>query len=151
MIGHVWTVLCSHAVIDQDSNSVSLLDVVEQLEIGEEPTPEGGVLFSLDLMTLWARTDLDVPAWGHGRVTFLSPSGELVRGPFSFDIDLSQHRRNRTKGRFQALPITGSGRHVFRVELQNENETEWHQVANIPLEVYFTPPKTTEPAAGKPE
>ena len=61
MIDHVWTVLCSHAVIDRDSNSVSLLDVIEQLNIGDEPSPEGRIISSLDLMTLWAREDIDRP------------------------------------------------------------------------------------------
>jgi hypothetical protein len=143
MIHHVWTVLCSHAVIDQGSNKVSLLDVVEQLNIRDKPSPDGGILTSLDLMTLWARADLDRPAQGRGRVTFLSPSGEVNGGPFEYNIDLSQHGRNRSQGRFQALHISGSGRHIFRVELQNEGETEWRQVADIPLEIDFTPPDET--------
>ena len=142
MIDHVWTVLCSHAVIDKESNNVSLLDVVEQLNIRDEPSPEG-ILFSLDLMTLWARADLDRPAQGQGRVTFLSPSDEVNDGPFEYDIDLSQHRRNRSRGRFRALHVSGSGRHVFRVELRNEGETEWNKVVDIPLEINFTPPDDT--------
>jgi len=143
MIDHVWTVLCSHAVIDKGSNNVSLLDVVEQLNIRDEPSPEGGILFSLDLMTLWARACLDRSAQGRGRVTFLSPSGEVKEGPFEYDIDLSEHKRNRSTGRFRSLHISGSGRHVFRVELRNEGETEWRQVADIPLEINFTPPDET--------
>lgn len=143
MICHVWTVLCSHAVIDKESNNVSLLDVVEQLNIRDEPSPEGGILFSLDLMTLWARACLDRPAQGRGRVTFLSPSGEVKEGPFAYDIDLSEHKRNRSTGRFRSLHMSESGCHTFRVELQNEGETEWHQVADIPLEIDFTPPDET--------
>ena len=143
MIDHVWTVLCSHAVIDRDSNDVSLLDVVEQVNIRDKPSPDGGMLTPLDLMTLWARADLDRPAQGQGRVTFLSPSDEVNDGPFEYDIDLSQHGRNRSRGRFRALHIGGSGRHVFRVELRNEGETEWRKVADIPLEISFTPPDET--------
>ena len=37
------------------------------------------------------------------------------------------------------------GRYVFRVELQDEDETEWHDVAAIPLEVEFSPPEDAEP------
>lgn len=144
MIEHVWTVLCLHAVIDRDSNSVSLLDVVEELNIGHTPARESNLVFSLDLMTLWVRADRDVPVQGRGRVTFLSPSGEITDGPFEFDIDLSQHRRNRSKGRFRALHINEPGQHRFLVELQGEDETEWNQVATVPIEVNFVPQEETE-------
>jgi hypothetical protein len=140
MIDHIWTVVCSHAVIDRDSNNVSLLDVVEQLNIPEEPNPKSGVVYALDLMTLWARSDLDVPARGRGRVTFLSPSGTINDGPFEFEVDLSEHHRNRTKGRLRTLHVGASGRHVFLVELQGEDETEWRQVAIVPLEISILPP-----------
>ena len=151
MIDHVWTVLCSHAVIDRDSNNVSLLDVIEQLNIRDRSSSEKSIVFSLDpmtlsldLMTLWARSDIDVPAQGRGRVTFLSPSGEVSDGPFEFGVDLSQHRRIRTRGSFKALHVTEPGRYLFRVELQNEGETEWCQVAMIPLEINILPPDETE-------
>lgn len=144
MIDHAWTVVCTHAVVDRYSNNASLLDVVEQISIKAEPNPEGSLPISLDVMTLWTRADLDVPSRGHGRVTFLSPLGRVNDGPFEFDIDLSEHRRNRTRGQLGALHIAESGRHIFRVELQNEGETEWHQVAAIPLEVIFEPPETAE-------
>ena len=39
MTRHVWTVACMHAVIDQESNLVSLLDVIEQINIPGKPAP----------------------------------------------------------------------------------------------------------------
>jgi len=144
MIDHVWTVLCSYAVIDQDSNNVSLLNVVEQLNIEEEPSPEGGITLPLEIMTLWARADLDRPARRRGRVTFLSPSGTANDGPWEIEVDLSEYHRNRTRGRLRALHVSESGRYVFRVELQGEDETEWRQVAAIPLEINFLPPHETK-------
>ena len=150
MIDHVWTVVCSHAIIDRDSNNVSLLDVIEQLNIGEEPHPEGCIALSFDIVTLWARADPDVPARGHGRVTFLSPSGTVNDGPFEFVVDVFEHSRNRTRGRFQLLHISESGRYTFRVELRGEDETEWCQVAAIPIEINFPSSDETEQAAGQP-
>ena len=145
MIDHVWTVVCSRAVIDQDSNNVSLQNVVEQLNISGEP---GHVLIpmSLDIVTLWARAKVEAPARGRARVTFLSPSGAATDSPFEYDIDLSKHRRYRSRGRIQPLHIKGAGRHTFRVELQEEDEVGWHQVASIPLEISFTSAEEPEEA-----
>ncbi|MEE8389820.1 MAG: hypothetical protein V3S14_03355, partial [Anaerolineae bacterium] len=128
-----------------DSNNVSLQNVIEQITILADPQPDAVLPIELDIMTLWARTDLDTPVRGHARVTFLSPSGLVSDGPLEFDVDLSKHNRHRCRGRFQGLHISEPGRHAFLVELQqNEDGTEWHQVAAIPLEVNFVPPEEVE-------
>ena len=140
MIDHIWTVVCSRAVIDRDSNSVSLENVIEQLNIRDKPRPEGQLPISLQIATLWARSDLNVSARGTGRMTLMAPSGQAF-GPFEFDVDLSEARRHRTRGTFHELPLPEPGRYVFRIELRENSEEEWHQVAAIPLEVIFTAPE----------
>lgn len=139
MIDHVWTVVCSRAVIDRDSNNVSIQNVLEQLTI--KGKPESGVVvpIPLEAVTLWVRTDPDMPSRGRTRLTFLSPSGEAL-GEVESEIDLTEFERHRHRVHFQQLPVEESGRHVFRVELQHEGEDEWHQVAAIPLSIHFMLP-----------
>ena len=144
MIDHVWTVVCSRSVIDRDSNNVSLQNVIEQLSLRVEPVPEGVCPIPLHVVTLWARTDLDVPARGYVRLTFLSPSSDALIGPLEAEIDLVDYRRHRTRAGFAVLPLRESGRYVFLVELRIEDEDEWQQVAAIPLEVNFVPPEEIE-------
>lgn len=145
MIQHIWTVVCSNSVIDQDSNNISLQSVIEQLNITGTPPAPGAVPvvpITLEVVTLWAKTNFDEPAQGDARVTFLSPSGvpsEQLR--FDYHIDLSTYKRNRTRWRINGLPVLGAGPHTFRVELQNEGE-EWREVATVPLEVIIGPPTT---------
>jgi hypothetical protein len=68
MIQHVWSVLCARAVIDSESNTISLFDVVEQIvAIGPGiaaigPGAEGVAPVSLELVTLWSRDSLDEAA-----------------------------------------------------------------------------------------
>jgi hypothetical protein len=141
MIDHVWTVVCSRAVVDSESNNISLQDVIEQIEIHGEPIPNGVLPIVLDVATLWTRSSPDEPSSGHTRLTFLSPSGEAL-STLEADLDLSKHERHRSRMRFQGLTLRESGRHYFRVELRGEDETEWHQVAAVPLEIAFKPPET---------
>lgn len=139
MIDHVWTVVCSRAVIDRDSNNLSIHDVIEQLTIQGEPVPDASAPIELEVVTLWARKDLDVPARGYGRLTFLSPSGKTKAGPFPIDIDLSEYRRYRTRARFRSLPVGEPGCHTFRIDYKAEDGKRWRRVAAIPLEVIFEP------------
>jgi len=143
MIDHVWTVICSRAVIDKESNNVSLQNVLEQFNIQAEPKPDGLLITTFDLMTLWARSEVDIPSRGRSRTTFITPSGETI-GSFEVEIDLFEHERNRNRLRFNDLPAREPGRHIFRVELQNEGESEWHQVAVVPLTLVFNPPEAEE-------
>jgi hypothetical protein len=151
MIDHVWTVVCSRAVIDRSSNNVSLQTVLEQLIIEDTPDPDGGLLIELDVMTLWARRDFDIPARGHGRLIFLSPSGEGKIGPLEYDIDLSEYKRARRGTHVRGLPIGEPGRYTFRVDYKNLDGTRWRRVAAIPLEVIFEPPKKSEQASDESE
>lgn len=136
MIDHVWTVVCSRAVIDRESNNVSLQNIIEQINIKGEPIPDTAVAIQLEVVTLWARANTDGPSRGSTHLTLLSPSGKAL-GSFESEVDLSEYQRFRTRTHFQALPVTESGRYNFRVELQNEGESEWHQVAMVPVEIAF--------------
>ncbi len=138
MIDHVWTVICSRAVIDRDSNNVSIQNVIEQLTIRDEPKPGMMVPILLEAVTLWVRAKPDIPGRARTRLTFLSPSGKAF-GSIESEIDLSKFERYRSRVHFSGLPIEEPGRHVFCVELQKEGEDEWRQVAVIPLSVVFNP------------
>jgi len=143
MIEHVWTVLCSRAVIDRDSNNVSLQNVIEQITITGEPRSDAVIEIPLEVVTLWVRANSDRPSRGRTRLTYLSPSGAVL-GSSESQVDLSEYKRLRTRHSLRRLPVPEAGRYTFRVELQNEGESEWHQVAAVPLSIIFVPPETEQ-------
>jgi hypothetical protein len=61
------------------------------------------------------------------------------------EIDLSEKERSRNRARFPGVPVEEPGRHFFLVEVQNEAENEWHQVAAIPLMIVFRPSEEEQP------
>jgi len=134
MTRHVWTVACMHAVIDQESNLVSLLDVIEQINIPGKPAPDKTVGLTLDLTTLWVRENPETPEKGRARITLVSPSGAELKS-IIMDVDLSAHERLRSRGRFVGIPAPEDGRYTFRVDSAPENSEEWIQVALIPLQI----------------
>ena len=150
MIDHVWTVLCSRAVIDKDSNNASLETALEIVTVMGAPLPQAMLPIPFDVMTAWIRADPDIPCRGKMRLVFVLPSGETFGSPIEAEIDLTGNERHRQKVHFPGLPVAEAGRHIARVELQNEGESEWHQVAAVPLTIIFKPPEE-ESAAGEPE
>lgn len=140
MIDHVWTVVCSRAVIDRESNNVSLQNIIEQINIRGEPIPDRVVAVQLEVVTLWVRADFDVPSQATTRLTVLSPSGNVL-GSFESDIDVSEYERFRARVKFEGLLMPELGRYAFRTELKNKGESEWHEVATIPLKIVFVSPE----------
>lgn len=136
MVDHVWTVACSRVVIDQATNNVSLESVLEQITITGTPMPDGLVALPMDIVTLWARSNPAVPSRARTRLSLLAPSG-TEHAPHEFDIDLTAAERYRTLCRFTSIPVSEPGRHVFRVELQQDPERGWQVVARIPITIEF--------------
>jgi hypothetical protein len=137
MIDHVWSVLCSKAIIDSDSNNVSIHDAVERIVIKAHPKPGGKLPIHLELVTSWVRHDFNQPAKGVFRVTYIMPSGK-VAGAVEPPIDLTEAERARIRVIFEGLPVEEPGRHTFLVEKKGEND-EWQMVASIPVKVIFAP------------
>lgn len=140
MINHVWTVICSRAVVDNESNNVTLQNILEQFRIKAEPEPDGVIGIPFDIMTLWIRSDENVPEKANTKLILVSPSGKIIH-TYETDIDLTNHERFRSKAKFSGLPASKSGRYLFRVAIQQEKSEEWKVVTEIPLSVNFEPPK----------
>ncbi|MEW5988520.1 MAG: hypothetical protein AB1791_17975 [Chloroflexota bacterium] len=147
MIRHIWTVICSESITDQESNNISLFNILERitLSLSEEPSalPEGIILpISFEVVSYWARENKDRPTRGHARILLVLPSREV--GPqFSHDLDLVQYERVRTRTRVNGLSIRGAGLYDFRVQLQVDGEQEWQEVASVPLEILLEPMGST--------
>lgn len=135
MIEHVWTVLCARSIIDQSSNNISLLDIIEQINVQAPPLQEGqeGMLpIHGELVTLWTRSAENQPCRGDARVRLVGPSGTTMHEK-DYSVDLMVSERTRTKINIPVLAVRELGRHHFSVLLRNENDTEWHPVATVPF------------------
>lgn len=142
MVEHIWSVLCSRAVIDRDTNNATLIDVVEQIVINGIPQEPGSPALILpammNLVSLWRREDADRPVQALGRVRLRSPGGDVIKD-FTFPIDLQKAPRSRINGKIAGLPVPMAGTYRFLVEWRENEDSDWQQVASIPLEVVFKP------------
>lgn len=155
MIDHVWTVVCSRAVIDKESNNVSLQNVLEQLVVSKKAQSDAGELeidtsskfvlpYRFMVISLWSRSDLKEGVIGYGRVKLYSPDNELLIEPKIFEINLHNFRRFRSRGVFPGFPIQGPGKYTFSVEFRIDEETQWKEVSRVPIEVRFEDDEESE-------
>lgn len=143
MIKHIWTVLCSRAVFDKDTNNVSLQNVIERLNIQAEPIENGVIPIPLHLVSMWTRSDLSVGSKAKVKITLYSPSGhrmETKGDEVIVEVNTQKTENFRSRVLLNGFPSNESGRYWFYVDIQQEDSDEWDRAAEIPVTVVFTPP-----------
>lgn len=135
MIEQAWTVLCVRSATDKETNNISLFEVLEQIQIFGPNRPPGGTAvlpLTMELITLWERSDWTVPTRGTARAVIRLPDGE-TQPPIELDVDLTNAPRHRTLMRFSGLPFRDPGVIRFEVFVRVTGTDEGHRVANVPL------------------
>ena len=136
MISHIWSVLCENSILDQDTKLISMINVLEELTIPDDPAPDKVLQAVVSLVTLWARSDINVPSQGFARYAFTSPSGKVLES-LEQSVDLTKYERLRSRGRFAGLKLPEIGQYFFNIEFRENEQTEWIRVAAVPLKVNF--------------
>lgn len=150
MITHVWSVLCLQSIINEHTKNISLIEVLEQLTITGPPLPEGqegAVPITFDVVSLWTREPDSQPARGSARLSLLSPTNSVIKGDVEYAVDLPDPvLRTRTVTRITGLPFRRAGIYHFRIQLREEGEAEWRDVAIIPLQIVIQPLERPTPS-----
>jgi len=137
---HIWSALCTHAIVDSFTNQVSLIDILEEITIFDEPKPKGVVPLNIDLMTFWVRDNLKIPEKGYYRVRFLDPSGSFLKSFDELEVNLTNHERSRNKISFQGFSAEEEGVYEFFIDKQDGDV--WQEVSQIPVKIIFSPEKS---------
>jgi hypothetical protein len=133
-VEHAWSVLCQRSLFDQNTNNVSLIDVIERVQFNA-PQELDYMPFRFDLVSLWSRTDLEKPEKSNGRLEIIyAKNGEILH-TLEYTIDLTETPRARGQATLRKLPFVGNGLYKFVVSIWEDETQTWQRVASVPLEV----------------
>lgn len=133
-VEHIWSVLCRTAITDKDRNTLSMIETIEQVNFAAEGTVTG-IPFEAAIISMWWRSSLGQPEVGYQRLGIISPIGEDLLTSASQEIDLSIHRRSRNTFNLSGMPFTESGVYRFNIQFSADGESDWTNVASVPIEV----------------
>lgn len=146
---HIWSVACRKGVVDKFTSLVSLFDVIESLTLTvgagsdfiaktKEARKKGeyaGLPSEIMIVSLWHRSDPDIPEQATCRYRVLTPEGKVPPPDVeAIILDLETHVRVRTFGKVPSLPFAGFGDYWVLVETQVDDE-KWKEVARLPIEL----------------
>ena len=141
----IWSILCQSSAVDRDTNSLSLFNIIEEVTFPaqppqiqpEQPLPERIMLANFELVTLWMRSNLEVPERGRGRLRIVLTEGQEVTFQ-EFEVDLTQYLRFRTRVRLPGFPTGGPGIYRFIVDRKTD-ASEWTEMFELPIRVVLQP------------
>ena len=143
---HRSAVLCQTTIVDQRSQNISLINVIDQLtvekgsqkHIPNEQQSKGVVVpFTADFVIHSERSSTDQSESCKGRILIKGPEQQKI-DEINFEVDLSEHSRSRFVVQFSVFPFVGTGIYQLEVEYCDDDTDEWKPVDRVPLEVLVT-------------
>ena len=148
---NLWTVLCHRGIVEQGSNQISLIGVIEKLTLRRaEGLPEGIATESLEetvkkadivllpikmqLISYWTRSKRDEPEIAQTRSRFIGPRGKVL-GNLEMDVDLTGHINRRTILKFDLLPFAGDGIYRATAHMRAVGAKRWKLCAENFVEI----------------
>lgn len=139
MARHWWSTFSSIATIDQETNNVSAIDLIEMLRVPPPPDTDKplSIVVRSVVVSLWGRTDLDTQERSLGRARWMDAVGDEL-GSFAYEIDLRNHERSRIRVNLNDIPIRAPGTYHWQISCAPiDAPDEWQLVAELPVQVVF--------------
>lgn len=139
MLRHVFSVACQSASVDQFSNTLSMHNTLERVNV-QSPTqlqitdPPVGIAFEATIVSVWYN-DGEIDEESKQRITLLAPDGRTFN-PHDAAMIVKASQVHRMIAKIQALPYFGSGRYWFEVSLFKKHG--WEPVAKLPFHIDFS-------------
>jgi|SRR3989344_2149542 len=140
---HIWSVLCTNSSIDQQTNNVSLYNVIEQIHIDKAAfeavtkNPEEVVVANIvfEIVSLWKKDESAEDLKVEQRLDMLDPTGKLldsVKNEFKIPAKVT---RFRFKLQINGMKVTAPGEYNYVLNVKNPATGEFDEVTRVPLEV----------------
>lgn len=140
MANHVWTLVCTKAVIDQQSQNLSIHDVIDEMTVEittKEKVPDDFVVpVPFVIVSVWERSQMDVPEDKEScQFRIVNPKGKELSNFEQVFSMLGPHVRSRVIVNVQGMPMQGAGR--YEIQVLGKKGTRWQKVATVPLVLKF--------------
>lgn len=135
---HIWSMLCKSSSIDKETNLITLRDCIEQLDITvPKKAAKKVVPIEFELVHLWSVGEIGEAEKFEVKTELYDPENQRINGFSGFFTFPKNKKRLRTCIQVKGLPFTSVGEYKFKIKLKEENQKQYKEVAEIPLDITF--------------
>lgn len=145
----LWSVVCASSIVDKETNNMSLINLIENLNITIQETPEVKAQYE---KSGWYATPINLKVVSHFhriekgsdlsfsfQMQVIDPNGKALghnaEGTMAFPKDL---KNMRMVVALNGLPVAQSGQYHVAVQMKDVGEDTYLEIQKIPLEVQVT-------------
>lgn len=134
----VWAVFCQQALVDKFSNTLSIINVLEELHVSRPPEPASrnarpAAQMQCAVVSLWERTNPTEPESGKVRLRLVGPDGKKQLEALQL-IDLTAYRRTRLIVELPFIPVVGEG--IYRIDVYAGSGDVLRKAGSISYELH---------------
>lgn len=140
-IKHIWSVLCGQSIINSENNEISLINILEHLDINvvlkNDKEPERGinVPISYEVVSMWVKQDENKEIKGFVEIEVTLPNGQ-VKKLFNQELIIPvKTKRMRTRLKINGLVVQEDGIYNYIVKYRDVDQKTSEVMAILPLEI----------------
>lgn len=136
---HLWSILCKQAIINNETNLISLIDVLEEITFSDpkglpDPKTKHVILLDFEIVSYWMRENNEIDIDLH--IELLDPNKNVVSSSDNkILIDHPENRRVRTRIKGNTFTFTVLGQYLLKINIRENDKLK--EVAEIPIDIYF--------------
>jgi hypothetical protein len=139
MINHVWSVLCRKSIIDNETNNISLIDVLEQIQVNtvtqQKTLKPVRVPLEYEIVSLWSKDKSPKKASADIQVSLINSDGQIIK-EFSHQLEIPlKTKRMRSRTRIAGIELSKSGKYQFAVKVKQQGQKNFKTIALLPIDV----------------
>ena len=143
MVKLAWAVFCQQGLVDQFSNALSIINVLEEIHVSPPPVPtrpgaNPAARIQCAVVSLWEREAISTPEAGKMRLRLIDPNGKNLLNTFQ-DVDLMTNRRCRLIAELPFIPVVGEG--MYRIDIHTAVDESWRKAGSLKYELHFRTPE----------
>jgi hypothetical protein len=138
----IWSLICERAVVDQNSNAISLINVLEALKVSrpQKSSEEKGsgivIPIVFYIVSFWLVDERSRHEEREIKIEIWGPTKKIKE--FSNDfIAPDKIKRVRLCMVMNGLPIDGEGEYRFKIFIRKKEQEKYLLASEIPLDVSF--------------
>lgn len=145
-VEHIMTTICNSSAVDRDNNSLSLFNIIEEINVDFKSDNNQPINFSekkavtlpFELISVWKRLDNSTEISKDMKIIFYDPDRVVMQElPYKLEIK-NPHQRMRVRIKGNGLNITRQGEYYFSIQIKNDDLFE--EVIKVPVFVKISSP-----------
>jgi len=137
---HIWSVLCSKSIVDEQTNLISLFDCIEEIQIKRIPDKlekedKKIVPVNLEITSLWFSESIKIERKLEIKIELRDPDDKIIAPTLSEFTLPEKYKRLRTRIKINKIPFTVSGEYNFDVSFREKGQKKYTNATKIPLTI----------------